>query len=418
MNMQAHNISENTKPKWEAATEWPGLGRKLRILVAPANKGGCSFYRAWNPFEKLQAQFPNLLEFRYNENPLEVDLDKKTDGVDGYVDIQWCDVIFTQNLSNYGGPATIRIVGISKEFGKFVWYDTDDLLTNIYDDHRLKQTYIDNDLENLTKYIYSNADLVTVTQEKFAKRISPYCTNVLAVVKNAIDYSLPAWNHPKVPGKKKVTKIGWVGGIHHEADVKEFSSVPHMVNQRAGRERVHWGFYGRPPADPDGKEQWQHDVWNNYQSTLLRGFKGAKNWNVYQALPADSYGMMYSNIDIAIAPLQNNEFNDSKSDIKVAECGRYKVPLVATDVGCYSDTIVNGYTGYLISPDAPKSDWVRILTKMIKDPKGTREMGENLYHIVNNLFDLNKVVYHRLDVLEFAMAKKLEKGESDVTQQP
>ncbi len=43
---------------------------------------------------------------------------------------------------------------LAKEFGKFVWYDTDDLLTNIYDDHRLKQLYLDNDLENLTKYIY------------------------------------------------------------------------------------------------------------------------------------------------------------------------------------------------------------------------------------------------------------------------
>ena len=418
MTMQEHKVPQNTRLTWEKATEWPGLGRKLRILVAPANKGGCSFYRAWNPFEKLQEQFSNLLEFRYNENPLEVDMEKKTDGTNGYVDIKWCDIVFTQNLSNYGGPATIRIVGLAKEFGKFVWYDTDDLLTNIYDDHRLKQVYIDNDLENLTKFIYSNADLVTVTQEKFAKRISSFCTNTLAVIKNAIDYSLPAWNHPKTPVGKKVTRIGWVGGIHHEADVKEFASVPHMVNQRAGRERVHWGFYGRPPIDPEGKEDWQQDVWDNYQSTLLRGFKGAKNWNVYQALPATDYGMMYSNIDIAIAPLQSNDFNDSKSDIKVAECGIYKVPLVATDVGCYSDTIINGQTGYLISPDSPKSDWVRVLTKMIKDPKGTREMGENLHSVCTELFDLNKVAYHRLDILEFAMSKKLEKDQLNASQQP
>ncbi len=115
-------------------------------------------------------------------------------------------------------------------------------------------------------------------------------------------------------------------------------------------------------------------------------------------------------IDIAIAPLQSNAFNDSKSDIKVAECGRYKVPLVATDVGCYSDTIVNGETGYLISPDAPKSEWVRVLTKMIKDPKGTKEMGENLHSITEQLFDLNKVAYHRLDILEFALEKVLDSG--------
>ena len=373
--MQEHIVPMDTLEKWKKATEWPGLGRKLRVLVAPANKGGCSFYRAWNPFEKIQEQFPNLIEFRYNENPLEVDMENKTDGINGYVDMKW----------------------------------TDDLLTNIYDDHRLKKTYVDNDLENLTKYLYNNADLVTVTQAKFADRVAPFCSQTMAIVKNAIDYKLPCWNHPRTPTRKNMVRVGWVGGIHHEADVKEFAGVPYLVNQKAGKERVHWGFYGRPPLDPNTpkpKEDWQQQVWDNYQKTLLRGFKGAQNWDIFQALPAEQYGVMYSNIDIAIAPLQNNEFNDSKSDIKVAECGRYKVPLVATDVGCYSDTITNGITGYLIPPDAPKSEWVKVLTHLIKNPNKVREMGENLHAITEQLFDLNKVAYNRLDILEFAMSQK------------
>ena len=394
---------------WKNLSFFPGYDRKLRFLVIAANKGGCSFYRAWNPFEKIQEQFSHLFEFKFTENALEVNVEEKTEGENGYEDLHWADVVFTQNLSNYGGPATIRIVGLAKEFGKFVWYDTDDLLTEIYDDHRLKKTYIDNDLENLTKFIYSNSDLVTVTQQKFAARISDFCTGTLAVVKNAIDYKLPAWGMEKTKKPKKLTRVGWVGGIHHEADVKEFAAVPHMVNQRAGRERVHWGFYGKPPLDPSlekPKEDWQQQVWENYRNTLLSGFKGSNNWAIYQALPTDLYGTMYSNIDIAIAPLQNNAFNDSKSDIKVAECGRYKVPLVASNIGCYSDTIINGQTGYLIPADAPKSDWVRVLTKMIKDPKGTKEMGENLHEVTEELFDLNKVAYHRLNVLEFAMKRE------------
>tara|TARA_R110001583_G_scaffold29368_2_gene102902 strand:+ start:420 stop:1682 length:1263 start_codon:yes stop_codon:yes gene_type:complete len=418
MNMQEHLLPTDSKIEWTKATEWPGLGRKLKLLVAPANKGGCSYYRAWNPFETLQKQFPNIIEFKYTENPLEIDIEKKEEGVNGYVDLNWCDIFFTQNLSNYGGPATIRGVGLAKELGKFVWYDTDDLLTEIYDDHRLKQVYIDNDLENLTKFIYSNADLVTVTQQKFAERVAPFCTGTLAVVKNAVDYTLPAWNAPKIPPRRKnEVRVGWVGGIHHEADVKEFAAVPSMVNQRAGRERVHWGFYGRPPHDPHNPEgDWQQDVWDNYQKTLLKGFKGAKNWEVYQALPTSDYGIMYSNIDLAIAPLQNNAFNDSKSDIKVAECGRYKVPLVATDVGCYSDTIINGQTGYLIPPDAPPKEWCKVLTSLIKNPKKIREMGENLHSITEELFDVNKVAYHRLDVLKFAMDKKQEFSDEAISE--
>ena len=131
---------------------------------------------------------------------------------------------------------------------------------------------------------------------------------------------------------------------------------------------------------------------------MLKGFRGAKNWHVFNALNADAYGMMFSRIDLAIAPLQMNNFNDSKSDIKVAECGRYKIPLIASDVGCYDETIVNGETGYLIPPDAPKSEWVRILTKCIKNPKHVKEMGENLHEITEEYFDLNKTIKYRLDM--------------------
>jgi len=50
---------------------------------------------------------------------------------------------------------------------------------------------------------------------------------------------------------------------------------------------------------------------------------------------------------------------------------------------------------------------------MIKDPKATERMGENLYEITEELFDVNKVAYHRLDILEFAMQKTKEKKEHE-----
>ena len=93
-----------------------------------------------------------------------------------------------------------------------------------------------------------------------------------------------------------------------------------------------------------------------------------------------------------------NDFNDSKSEIKVAECGRYRVPLVASNVGCYDETIKNGKTGYLIDPKAPPSEWVKILTKVIKDKKHRDNMGDNLHEITEEYFDLNKVVTQRMQL--------------------
>ena len=383
--------------------------KKLKILAAPANEGGCSYYRIIAPMKALNSLYPDQIEFRYDLNPLGMDAETGAWKKDwDFESMKWADIIWTNNISNYGGPYTARIVGKAKEFGKFVHYDTDDLLTEIYPGHRLYHVYKDRDLEELTKFVYSHSDLVTVTQSKFAERIKEYCGGVLAVVKNAIDYNLPCWNVPKVPPpRKNMQRVGWAGGIHHEEDLKEFAAIPHLVNTKVGRENVHWGFYGCPMQEKgeDGKvkEEWQHDVWKNYKRMLLSGFKGAPNWRVYNALSPDSYGGIYSNFDISIAPLQMNNFNDSKSEIKVAECGRYKAPLIASDVGCYNETIVNGETGYLIPPGAPKSEWVKVLTKCLKDPKHVREMGENLHKITEEYFDLNKVVKHRLELYEEAI---------------
>jgi glycosyltransferase involved in cell wall biosynthesis len=388
---------------WKSQKGFPGLNRPLRVTVALPNKGGCAYYRAIAPYAKLAQLYPNVIEVRFTENILGIDEESAKKGIPKWIDnwdwadLDWCDVVMANNISNFGGPYTTRICGKTKERGKIFHYDTDDLLTQLYKGHRLESVY-ESGLSDMTKFIYSNSDIVTVTQRKFQARVQQFMGNgILAVVKNAIDYTLPAWNSPKtIVPKDKFVRVGWAGGIHHEEDVKEFSGIPHFVNQRVGKERVRWDFYGKPPIDPSVGPDWQQDVWKNYERIIMSGLKGNRNYTINAALPTDKYGVMYSYMDLAIAPLQMNEFNDSKSEIKVAEAGRYSVPLIASNVGCYDETIINGKTGFLIPPDAPKSEWVSILSKVIKDKDLRIEMGKNLNSITEQQFDLNKVVHHRL----------------------
>jgi len=381
------------------------MSDKLKILCVPANEGGCAYYRIIAPYKKLEELYPNDVEIRWDKNPLGID-EKTGQWIQDwkFENIKWADIVFTQNLSNFGGNYTARIIGKAKKYGKFVHYDTDDLLTNIYQGHRLYNVYKEKGLEDITKFIYSHSDLVTVTQRKFAQRVAPYCRHALAVVKNSIDYNLPCWNMEKLPKRKKnYTRFGWVGGIHHEQDLKYFSGVPHFVNQRAGRENCRWDFYGHPPPGTPS-DDWQVDVWKKYKQIILRGFKGGKNWNTHYALQPDRYGQFYTNMDVALAPLEMNEFNDSKSEIKVAECGRYKIPLVASNVGCYDEWIVDGETGFLIDPEKGQSDWVRVLTNLIKNPDLIKKMGENLHKLTEENFDMNKVVGARLNLYRELMS--------------
>jgi glycosyltransferase involved in cell wall biosynthesis len=403
MQRELLETNEYNVDYWKSQNGFPGLGRKLRITVALPNKGGCAYYRAMVPYSKLAELYPNVVEVRFTENILGIDeemakrnIPKWIDGWD-WADMDWADIIMANNISNFGGPYTARICGKAKERGKIFHYDTDDLLTQLYKGHRLEAVY-ENGLSDITKFIYHNSDIVTVTQRKFQERIQQFMGNgILAVVKNAIDYTLPSWNAPKsfVP-KDKFVRVGWAGGIHHEEDVKEFAGIPNIVNQRVGKEKVRWDFYGKPPIDPKAGPDWQQDVWKNYERVIMSGLKGGRNYTINTALPTDQYGVMYSHMDMAIAPLQMNDFNDSKSEIKVAEAGRYSVPLIASNVGCYDETIINGKTGFLIPHDAPKSEWVSILSKVIKDKDMRIEMGKNLHEITEKYFDLNKVVHNRL----------------------
>ena len=103
-----------------------------------------------------------------------------------------------------------------------------------------------------------------------------------------------------------------------------------------------------------------------------------------------------------------NDFNDSKSEIKIAECGRYKVPLVASNVGCYDEIIVNGETGFLIDPKKGISEWVKVLTKVAKDPGLVKRMGENLHKITEEKFDMNKTAGQRLALYKEAMSVSVQ----------
>ena len=167
--------------------------KKLKILGIYANEGGCAYYRLLMPLNKLLELYPDQVEVKFIQNPL--NLDEKTgklpDDNARYPALEWADVIWINNISNYGGPYTARCIGIAKNLGKFVHFDTDDLLIDLYEGHRLKETYEKRDLYGITKWMYHTADLVTVTQRKFAERIKPFVGGVLAVVKNCIDYNLP-----------------------------------------------------------------------------------------------------------------------------------------------------------------------------------------------------------------------------------
>lgn len=373
--------------------------KRLKIFCCPSNQGGCSYYRAWLPFLKLQEKYPDMVHVIFDMNPLnwKQNMPPNAQVDDPSPNFKTCDVFFTQNINNFGGIYTLRILKLAHESGAITHYDNDDLLTDLYPGHRLESVYKENRLDELTKVLYGSVHIVSVTQPKFAERIKKYVTGDLWVIRNSIDFGLPMWNLPKIPPpSKNHVRIGWVGGIHHSVDIKEFAGIVALVNNRLGGKNVSWQFYGRPPLQPGQERDWQQDVWDEYERYIMSGNKH-KNCSFFHAMPCETYGQFYQNFDVAIAPLQMNDFNDSKSEIKLVEAGRYGSPLIASNVGCYNDIIVNEVNGYLISPDNPKKEWVNRLVTVIKDKKLREKMGSNLKATVDSEFNINTNIGSRLE---------------------
>ena len=121
------------------------MNRKLKILVVYANHGGCSYYRQLSPMQMLSEELSDKVEVRYTDNPLAVEpKDGSMPDSDKLEDMNWADIVFVANILKWGGPYTARVIGVAKELNKFVHFDTDDLLTGLYEEHHLFDVYKEN----------------------------------------------------------------------------------------------------------------------------------------------------------------------------------------------------------------------------------------------------------------------------------
>jgi len=95
--------------------------------------------------------------------------------------------------------------------------------------------------------------------------------------------------------------------------------------------------------------------------------------------------MRKANIDIGLAPLQDNEFNHSKSCIKFYEYAASGAVTLASDVHPYKSEV--GYTA-----KRKTQSWVNRLEKLIVDKKFRAKLLKKQQKWVKDNRDLSKVV--------------------------
>jgi glycosyltransferase involved in cell wall biosynthesis len=103
------------------------------------------------------------------------------------------------------------------------------------------------------------------------------------------------------------------------------------------------------------------------------------------------------NADIAIAPLEDKEFNRNKSSVKFYEYSALKIPSVVSNVPPYADEVQEKVNGLLFkTPD----EFMRKVSALIDDPLLRRELGENAYAWVKEHRDVRVIAKDWVEVIK------------------
>ena len=102
-----------------------------------------------------------------------------------------------------------------------------------------------------------------------------------------------------------------------------------------------------------------------------------------ERLPLSNYATYLKRLaesDISIAPLEDNVFNDAKSNIKYLEAASIRLPSVCSPSAAMRTAIQDGDTGFL-APDS--ATWERALLALVDDEALRATMADRAYHHVH-----------------------------------
>src|SRR5690606_8388090 len=109
-------------------------------------------------------------------------------------------------------------------------------------------------------------------------------------------------------GKKM--RVGWAGGDSHAGGLAEIRPVFRNLQGQ-----VEWVFMGMKPDDMDCE--------------------------FHRGVPIEQYPEKLAslNLDLAVVPLEINQFNRCKSNLRLLEMGACGVPVICTDINPYQGTL-------------------------------------------------------------------------------
>ena len=352
----------------------------MKVLYFLRDNGGCGWYRMVSPHQTASEH--TLMEVRHVE---------KGDHINEISEkIAWAEIIVCPRVFD---EAFCNAVKSFKKLGKKVVVDWDDDVFNVsplsphYKDFGTqeyshayeggvlpiwedgKNIDLDKNAKGLerAKIVLQEADLVTTTTDILASVFRPFNATV-KVLPNCIDFDL--WK--KLPFQDhRGIRFGWTGGYSHFEDWKILAEVlPEFMRQNPMVTLVIMGqlFKG-----------------------TLKGIDPKRiEYRGWCPTPAYPYVSAILDLDFAVIPLVDSDFNNCKSPLKWLEMAALEVPAVSSFCSPYAEMMdLDPESGVFVESNSPDG-WLIGLNQMAQDAKARKSMGKRARAVVEAHFDIEK----------------------------
>ncbi len=262
------------------------------VLAHPADPWGCGHYRVIQPLAALKAQ-------GLADGTLSMGLLSVTDFERYDPDV----VVLQRQIGDERLEAMRRIQRFSRAFKI---YELDDYLPNL----PLKSVHRAHMPRDILKSLRRGLEFV----DRFVVSTAPLAEAFAGLHGDirVIENRLPVkwWKGLESQRRRgRKPRVGWAGGVSHTGDL---DLIVDVVRELAGE--VEWVFMGMCP-----------DVIRPFVNEIHAGVD-------IESYPTALAGL---DLDLALAPVEQNLFNECKSNLRLLEYGACGFPVVCSDLVCY-----------------------------------------------------------------------------------
>lgn len=257
-----------------------------------------------------------------------------------------------------------------KNIGFKIVMDLDDSL-NVPDSHMLKKVF-DKGLRNDLRWFLERSDLITTTTPALRKELLDYNDNV-HVVPNALPFDEGQFTYTSDRYSK--SPMVWAGSETHREDLAMLPDFGDSITLCGYRK---------------DKEVISSHEWAQLRTTIQPNA-------VYEAMrPYSSYMESYDGHQLVLAPLVDNVFNKSKSNLKILEAGAKGLPILCSPRENYNTSEFKDFIFFAET----KQEWKTLTEYLIDNPDLCHEKGLLLGQYVRTHYHIDIINQKRKTLIE------------------